>query len=100
MKKSLKIAVLFLLIANITIAQETSSSRQSIQLGVKAGLNYSSVYDTKGDQFSSNAIFGFAGGAFLSIPLGTVFGLQPEFLFSQKGFKGSGYLIGSQYSFT
>jgi hypothetical protein len=56
--------------------------------GLKAGINLSKVYDTKGQDFVADPKFGFATGAFLSVPLGKILGIQPEILFSQKGFKG------------
>jgi hypothetical protein len=39
-----------------------------------------------------------ATGAFLIIPIGEFFAIQPEVLFSQKGFSGSGTLFGSSYA--
>jgi hypothetical protein len=49
--------------------------------------------------FNSDAKFGLTGGAFLKIPFGTYFGFQPEFIFTQKGFKGKGTLLGNSYDF-
>ena len=40
------------------------------------------------------------GGAFASIPIGTYIGIQPEFLYSQKGFQGSGNILGLPYKLT
>lgn len=36
----------------------------------------------------------------MSIPIGTYFGIQPELLFSQKGFQATGRILGSTYKFT
>jgi len=68
--------------------------------GIKAGLNRSNVWDEQGQDFKANPRFGFAGGVFLGIPIGKFLGFQPEVLFSQKGFQGSGTLLGSSYSFS
>lgn len=73
--------------------------RDELQLGVKAGVNYSNVYDSKGEEFRADPKFGFAAGAFLTIPLGTYFGIQPEVLYSQKGYKATGNVLGSSYEF-
>jgi len=73
--------------------------RDKLQLGVKIGANISNVYDTQGQNFQANAKFGFVGGGYLAIPIGKYLGIQPELLFSQKGFQGNGVLIGQSYSF-
>ena len=41
-----------------------------------------------------------ASGVFLAIPIGTYIGIQPEVLFSQKGFKATGSILGEEYKFT
>lgn len=87
------------MIANQAIAQD-GDYRERISGGLKVGANVSNVYDTEGEDFQANAKLGFAGGAFLSIPIGKFFGVQPEFLISQKGFKGSGQLLSMPYGFS
>jgi len=77
-----------------------SYSRNNPQFGLKAGINYSNVYDEVGEQFTANGKLGFVGGAFLSIPIGSFLGFQPELLFSQKGFKGTSYLGGIGYNYS
>ena len=89
MKKVLLLIFAIAFIANIGLAQnDWSNQRKNLQIGIKAGANLSNVYDTKGDEFYADPKFGFVAGAFLGIPIGKLFGFQPEFLFSQKGFKG------------
>jgi hypothetical protein len=68
--------------------------------GIKAGLNFSNVYDTKGEDFVADGKAGLVFGVFGQIPLGKVIGIQPEILFSQKGFKGKGTILGNPYSYT
>jgi hypothetical protein len=96
--------LLLLIIASaFTISHAQGSSddgREKIQVGIKAGVNYSNVYDSKGDQFNANAKVGLAAGVFLGIPLGKYVGIQPEVLFSQKGFQATGTILGSSYDFT
>jgi hypothetical protein len=83
-------------------AQEENKTdfRSTLQLGLKVGANYSNVYDTKGQAFSADPKFGLATGVFLSVPLGKYIGVQPEILFSQKGFKATGMILGGAYSLT
>lgn len=99
MKKSTIIAALFISFTSIVMAQERDN-RENLRVGLKAGLNYSNVYDETGDSFNADAKFGLAGGIFLAIPIGKYLGIQPEVLVSQKGFQGTGMLLGSPYSFT
>lgn len=82
-------------------AQETSTDkRDKLSFGVKLGTNFSNVYDSKGEDFVADGKFGLAGGVFVSIPLGKFIGVQPEILYSQKGFKSTGTFLGTQYKTT
>jgi hypothetical protein len=101
MKKLIFIFVASTLLASTSYAQNTDfDSRNKLSVGLKVGANLSNVYDSEGDQFNADSKFGLAGGAFISIPIVKYLGIQPEILFSQKGFKGSGSILGSNYSFT
>jgi hypothetical protein len=83
-----------------TKTKEIGSWNNSVYLGMKVGANYSNVYDTDGDSFQTDAKFGLAAGLFVEIPITKYFGVQPELLFSQKGFKAEGNLLGSTYTVT
>ena len=101
MKKLLVVSMVTLFMVNLVGAQESKSdNRNAVQFGLKAGINRSNMYDSKTQDFSADAKFGFAGGAFLTLPIGKIIGIQPEVLYSQKGFKGSGILLGQSYNFT
>lgn len=64
--------------------------REKLNFGLKAGVNFANVYDSEGEDFVADFKTGFAGGAFVTIPLGRFLGIQPEIMFSQKGMKASG----------
>lgn len=100
----LMIAMVMLTITNSYAQTETTSSstdnREKLFFGLKVGTNYSNVYDSQGEDFVADSKFGLAGGAFVSIPIGSFFGIQPEVLFSQKGYKSTGTFLGSSYSMT
>jgi hypothetical protein len=85
------------LLCSFSFAQSES---EKLRFGTKAGLNLANVYDTEGEEFDADAKLGVVTGVFVSIPVGDVLGLQPEFLFSQKGFKARGSILGSEYTFT
>ncbi|MGZ3901627.1 MAG: porin family protein [Bacteroidia bacterium] len=99
-----KILILLALSASITPnlnAQENQTDfRTKCMMGIKGGANYSNVYDSHGDAFRTDPKLGFAAGAFLAIPIGRYLGIQPEILYSQKGFKATGNLLGSSYNLT
>lgn len=93
--------IAFICIASIAISQNSATdNRAKIRPGVKAGLNYSNVYNVNTEEFVADPKFGFAGGAFIYIPIGMYLGIHPEILFSQKGFKGKGTLLGNEYNFS
>jgi hypothetical protein len=102
MKKS------FIIICSICMSYGTAvlaqnpdtDPRENLQFGIKAGINHSNVWDEQGQDFKADPKFGFAGGVFLGVPIGKFLGFQPELLLSQKGFKASGTLLGSPYSFS
>ncbi|HEX8515525.1 MAG TPA: porin family protein [Bacteroidia bacterium] len=103
MKKITMLTSIFLACTGAGFAQDGSNdtdNREKLQFGLKAGMNYSNVYDERDDAFKAEAKFGLAAGASLAIPFGKYLGLQPEALISQKGFKGSGTMLGNEYSFT
>ena len=101
MKKAIIMIAFIALSINNSIAQSSSTDdREKIFFGIKIGTNYSNVYDSEGEDFVADAKFGLAGGAFVSIPLGKFIGIQPEVIFSQKGFKSSGTFLGTAYKTT
>lgn len=89
--------------AQSTVDARTTSdtdTRSNFILGAKLGANYSNVYDSEGEDFVADGKLGFVAGGFVTLPLGKLFAIQPEILYSQKGFKGKGTLLGSSYSYT
>lgn len=102
MKKiKILVAIGCLSITSFGIAQnEVIDNREEITFALKAGANFSNVYDSNSEDFRADGKIGFAGGAALAIPIGEYLGVQPEVLISQKGFKGNGTFLGTDYSFT
>lgn len=98
MTKTIFCSLLFIFSLS-TIHAQDGDRRDNFEFGVKAGANISNVYDSRSEDFTADPKAGFVGGVFVGIPIGKFFGFQPELLFSQKGFKGSGTLLGTNYSF-
>lgn len=96
------LSILCVSIGSTTLnAQDADTDpRGNFSFGMKAGMNYSNVWDEQGQDFRADAKVGFAGGAFFAIPVGRFLGVQPEILVSQKGFQASGTISGSPYSFS
>jgi len=62
---------------------------QDITVGVKGGINIADVSTDVPDlENLTSSKTGFVGGAYANFGLGGVFAIQPEVLYSQKGFKG------------
>jgi hypothetical protein len=95
----LLIAAVTFMAFNINAQDYGADLREQLQYGAKIGLNYSNVYDTQGDQFTADPKLGLAAGGFISIPIGMYLGVQPELLFSQKGFRATGMILGLPYEF-
>ena len=74
--------------------------RDKFMFGLKVGINYSNVYDSKGEKFNSDPKIGIASGMFLAIPIGKYIGIQPELMISQRGFRATGNILGSPYTIT
>ena len=96
---------LILLIAAVSIAavanaQRGTELRSRLLFGLKIGTNYSNVYDSDGENFNSNPKVGLVTGGYLAIPIGKFLGVQPEVLFSQRGFYATGVVMGGDYNLT
>jgi hypothetical protein len=104
MKRAIIIIAMITLTVTSTVAQTdqtaTTDNRDKMFIGIKGGVNLSNVYDSEGEDFVADSKFGFAAGGFISIPIGKYFGVQPEVLFSQKGFKSTGTFLGNTYEMT
>ncbi|HEX7413438.1 MAG TPA: porin family protein [Bacteroidia bacterium] len=102
MKKSI-IIIATIVTSTVSICKAQNADidpREKLAFGLKAGANRSNVYDATGQNFIANPKMGFAGGAFIGIPIGKYLGIQPEALISQKGYKATGILLDSPYSDT
>ncbi len=101
MKKSIiTFIITSIFILNYAVSQESNEYTDRISLGAKGGFNYSNVWDSEGEEFEAEGKFGLVLGAFAQIPVWQGIGFQPALLFSQKGFKGTGKILGSNYEIT
>lgn len=98
--KKLLFGATLLIVSATSLSAQSIDHRELLEFGFKLGANVSNVWDSEGESFRADNKVGFAGGVFAGIPIGRYLGLQPELLFSQKGFKGAGSLLGFPYSFS
>jgi hypothetical protein len=83
MKKLLLPAV----VALLATAAAPAAHAQGLRFGVKAGANLSNLAGDLVSQDQYKNRFGFQGGVMLNFGLGDILSIQPEVLYSQKGFK-------------
>lgn len=83
MKKSAIFAAALLATAAVSSAQA-----QTPRFGFRAGANYSNLAGNINNQDTYNNKFGFLGGVMVNVPVTSdgFFSVQPEVLYSQKGF--------------
>lgn len=100
MKKTIFLTTILLSLILVGNAQKGSTdNREKFQVGAKAGISISNIYDANEDNYSADAKVGFAGGLFVAIPIGKYFGIQPEIMFSQKGYKRNFSFLGTTSTF-
>ncbi|WP_281337190.1 porin family protein [Flavobacterium eburneipallidum] len=71
-----------LLITTLLIAISFSTKAQTLQIGVKAGLNYANL---NGTQIQTDAITSYHAGLVAEIKLLDKFAIQPELLYTTQG---------------
>ncbi|XOV68807.1 MAG: porin family protein [Fluviicola sp.] len=96
--KSVLLALSFVLLGLGSYGQ--TDLRDEVSFGLKAGINNSNVWDERDESFEADFKNGLAVGGFLHLPLNEYIGFQPELMYSQKGFEGSGTFLGQRYSYT
>jgi len=100
MKRITLAAALLALTFSTSVNAQDVDQRDRLRLGLKGGLNFSSLIQDDYPNYEVNHKLGYVGGAYLSIPLTTFLGIQPEVLVSQKGFSSSNSnFFGGTYTF-
>lgn len=101
MKKIILAMIAITFMINMSVAQEEALDlRENFTFGIKGGVNISNIYDSNEEDLDAESKLGLAAGIFLGIPLGQVIGIQPEVLYSQRGFKATGDNLLGEYEFT
>jgi hypothetical protein len=74
-------------------------AQPTIRFGIKGGLNIATIIKSNDANFQTDPLLGFNGGALLQIPFGPVVGIQPELLYSMKGYRTTGSTLGQDYEY-
>jgi hypothetical protein len=77
----------------------TAYSFAQIGLGIKGGVNFANVGGADAAP-NSKTLTGFAAGGYLEISLPLLFTIQPEILYSQKGFTADENIFGTNVKVT
>jgi len=95
-------AVLVLCLSNAAFSQENTEKHNDDpvpRIGFKGGLSIATIIKTNDNNFSSTPLYGFNGGVVIQLPLGKIIALQPEVLFSQKGYRATGTGLTGDYDY-
>ena len=90
----MKFRVGAILAAAAMFAAASPTYAQSVNVGVKAGVNFADLALSGGDPDEAELIdalgnkTGFVAGGFIEVPVSSAFSFAPEVLFAQKGAKG------------
>lgn len=77
-----------LVLCTLLLCATVTAQTDKVKIGVKAGLNISSLTSDENELDSSDKT-GFTAGIMAEIPLAKNFSIQPEVLYSQQGMKFS-----------
>jgi hypothetical protein len=84
-------------------AQETTVKTEKtneVHFGIRGGVNVANIIKTDDNNFSTDMKLGFNAAVFLEIPIVNGFSVQPEFQYSQKGYKTSGSYLTQPYEYS
>ena len=76
-----------------------SNDNPGVRIGIKGGLSVATIIKSGDNSFSTDPLLGFNGGVELQLPIGNVIAIQPEVLFSQKGYHTTGSAFGNDYDY-
>ncbi len=102
MKRILRSMILVAVIAMFAMPAKSYAGDKILQLGVKAGLNFTGMNDMKDMEFSTDFLksyTGFNAGVVLRINLPLGFELQPELLYYQSGITMKSDLLDAKANF-
>jgi Outer membrane protein beta-barrel domain len=88
-----------LLFAGAIGLKAQSTDKGGVHFGLRAGANLSNMVKSDDADVTTGSKVGFNAAFFVELPLASVFSIQPELQFSQKGFKATGTALGAPYEY-
>ncbi len=84
----MKRLIIAILIVPFSFVKAQAQEISSKTFGIKAGANFSNLRSTDGNNSeSADMKVGLHGGVFLNIPVGSIFSINPEVIYSLEGAK-------------
>ena len=83
----MKKLVLSAAVAFAGIVGLNAQSMESLQIGARAGYNYSTLRGDTAKDFDTKGVSGFNVGLFVEVPVNERFSIQPEVIYSTQGAK-------------
>ena len=102
MKKLLLSATFIAALTGASFAQSSDSKggSNSLTFGIRGGGNLASIVNSDdAPSFDQQQKIGFHAGVYLTLPIAPVFAIQPEVLYSQKGYRADRSFLGSTYKY-
>lgn len=99
MKKVIILSAGILLVSAASLSAQTVSKSKGVHFGMRVGANLSNVIKDGDSEFTTGSKLGGNAALFVDIPVASVFSIQPEIQYSQKGYKNSGSFLGSPYEY-
>lgn len=98
--KTKLISIVLLLLISVSAAMAQGPGKMSV--GILGGVNFQNLNgkDFTGDKLENDLIVGFHAGVNVQIPVAPEFYFQPGVLFSTKGAKHTGDVLGTDYTGT
>lgn len=95
MKKKILIAICLLGLTSVNAQEETSSKSSNATFGFKGGANFTNLYVDEVDD--TNMLISFNAGMFVELPLTQGIAIVPEINFSRKGSEVQSTILGQTY---
>jgi hypothetical protein len=99
MKKVIFLSASIFLVGAASLTAQTVSKSKGIHFGMRVGANLSNVIKDGDSEFKTGSKLGGNAAVFVDIPVASVFSIQPEIQYSQKGYKNTGSFLGSPYEY-
>ncbi len=82
-----------------TVSSSSNTGSSGVRAGLRVGANLSTVVKDGDYDLTTGSKIGVNAALFVELPIVSVFSIQPEIQFSQKGYKANGSYLGTPYEY-